>query len=96
MDINSLHPIIPWPPQTLDQNPVYTEEELREYEQHLANEANDINMKSAKLQKQREQLEKQQEELNAQKLELQQVDSKKQQQLFAGEIQSGIQIFYPQ
>lgn len=65
---------------------------MREYEQHLANEANDINMKSAELQKQREQLERQQEELNAQKLELQQVDSKKQQQLFAGEIQSGIQI----
>uniref|UniRef100_A0A671XZY0 Nucleobindin 2 n=1 Tax=Sparus aurata TaxID=8175 RepID=A0A671XZY0_SPAAU len=58
--------------ETLDQNPVYTEEEMREYEQHLANEANDINMKSAELQKQREQLERQQEELNAQKLELQQ------------------------
>ncbi|XP_035497413.2 nucleobindin-2 isoform X2 [Scophthalmus maximus] len=58
--------------ETLDQNPSYTEEELREYEQQLTNEKNDINMKSAELQKQREELERKQEELNAQKLGLQQ------------------------
>lgn len=58
--------------KTLDKNPVYTEEELREYERQLANEENGINEKSSNLQKQREELEKQQEELNAQKLELQQ------------------------
>ncbi|XP_070686567.1 nucleobindin-2b isoform X2 [Pempheris klunzingeri] len=58
--------------QTLDQNPVYTEEELRQYEQHLANEANDINRKSDELQRQREELERKQDELNAQKMGLQQ------------------------
>uniref|UniRef100_A0A3Q1EZU7 Nucleobindin 2 n=1 Tax=Acanthochromis polyacanthus TaxID=80966 RepID=A0A3Q1EZU7_9TELE len=58
--------------ETLDQNPFYTDEELREYEQQLANEENDINKKSAELAKQREELEKKQEELNAQKLGLKQ------------------------
>ncbi|KAF6721572.1 Nucleobindin-2 [Oryzias melastigma] len=58
--------------ETLDQNPMYTEEELREYEQHLANEESDISKKSVELQKQREELERQQEELNAQKLGLKQ------------------------
>ncbi|XP_076588395.1 uncharacterized protein LOC143321716 isoform X2 [Chaetodon auriga] len=58
--------------ETLDQNPPYTEEELREFEQQLANEENDINQKSADLQKRREELERKEEELNAQKLGLQQ------------------------
>ncbi|XP_026221909.1 nucleobindin-2 [Anabas testudineus] len=58
--------------ETLDQNPLYTEEELREYEKQLANEENDINKKSVELQKQREELERQQEELNAQRFEIQQ------------------------
>ncbi|XP_030586465.1 nucleobindin-2 [Archocentrus centrarchus] len=58
--------------ETLDQNPLYTEEELKEFEQHLANEENDINQKSAELQKQREELERKQEVLNAQKLGLKQ------------------------
>uniref|UniRef100_A0A7N6BKV3 NUCB1-like N-terminal domain-containing protein n=1 Tax=Anabas testudineus TaxID=64144 RepID=A0A7N6BKV3_ANATE len=60
--------------ETLDQNPLYTEEELREYEKQLANEENDINKKSVELQKQREELERQQEELNAQRFEIQQVN----------------------
>ncbi|KAM6937555.1 nucleobindin-2-like [Xenentodon cancila] len=58
--------------ETLDQNPFYTEEELKEYERQLANEENSISMKSAELQKQREELERKQEELNAQRLGLQQ------------------------
>lgn len=58
--------------ETLDQNPLYTEEELKEFEQHLVNEENDINQKSAELQKQREELERKQEELNAQRLGLKQ------------------------
>ncbi|KAI3371078.1 hypothetical protein L3Q82_023714 [Scortum barcoo] len=58
--------------ETLDQNPLYTEEELREYEQQLANEENDINKKSAELQKQREELKRKEEELHAQRLGLQQ------------------------
>ncbi|XP_037539195.1 nucleobindin-2b [Nematolebias whitei] len=58
--------------ETLDQNPFYTEEELREYEQQLANEEKYLNHRSTELQKQREELEKKQEELNAQKVELKQ------------------------
>ncbi|XP_059191331.1 nucleobindin-2-like [Centropristis striata] len=58
--------------ETLDQNPLYTDEELRQFEQHLLNEENDINKKSVELQKQREELEKKQEELNNQKMGLQQ------------------------
>uniref|UniRef100_A0A3Q2E7I9 Nucleobindin 2 n=1 Tax=Cyprinodon variegatus TaxID=28743 RepID=A0A3Q2E7I9_CYPVA len=60
--------------ETLDQNPIYTEEELREYERQLATEENSINMKAVELQKQREDLERKQEELNAQKLDLKQQD----------------------
>lgn len=73
---SSFNPLPPLPLQTLDQNPLYTEEELREFEQHLANEENDINKRSLELQKQREELEKKQEELNAQRLGLQQVSKK--------------------
>ncbi|XP_020492125.1 nucleobindin-2 [Labrus bergylta] len=58
--------------ETLDNNPLYTEEELREFEQHLTNEENDISKKAVELQRQREELERKQEELNAQKLGLQQ------------------------
>ncbi|XP_034089202.1 nucleobindin-2-like isoform X1 [Gymnodraco acuticeps] len=58
--------------ETLDQNPLYTEEEMKEYEQHLVNEQNDIHQKSVELQKQREELERKQEELSAQKIGLQQ------------------------
>ncbi|XP_056273443.1 nucleobindin-2-like [Pseudoliparis swirei] len=58
--------------ETLDHKPAYTDEELREYESHLANEGNDINRKSEELQRQRQELERQQQELNAQKIGLQQ------------------------
>ncbi|KAM7397128.1 hypothetical protein PAMP_020125 [Pampus punctatissimus] len=58
--------------ETLDRDSLYTEEELREYEEQLLNEANDINKKSVELEKQRAELEKKQEELNAQKFGLQQ------------------------
>lgn len=71
--LHSLKPFLSVSLQTLDQNPIYTEEELRDYEQHLANEESDISKKSVELQKQREELERQQEELNNQKLGLKQV-----------------------
>ncbi|XP_041650735.1 nucleobindin-2-like [Cheilinus undulatus] len=58
--------------ETLDQNPLYTEEELKEFEKHLANEKDAINKKTAELLRQREELERKQEELNAQKEGLQQ------------------------
>uniref|UniRef100_A0A8C1S7B5 Nucleobindin 2b n=1 Tax=Cyprinus carpio TaxID=7962 RepID=A0A8C1S7B5_CYPCA len=59
--------------ETLEQNPIYTEEELREFEEHLAREEQDLNLKTNDLMKQREELERQQEQLNAQKMELQRV-----------------------
>lgn len=58
--------------ETLEQNPIYTEEELREFEEHLAREEQDLNLKTNELMKQQEELERQQEQLNAQKIELQQ------------------------
>ncbi|XP_066540739.1 nucleobindin-2b [Hoplias malabaricus] len=58
--------------ETLEQNPVYTEEEMREFEERLAQEDKDLKQKTDDLQKQREELERQQQQLNSQKLELQQ------------------------
>uniref|UniRef100_A0A3B3QS73 Nucleobindin 2a n=1 Tax=Paramormyrops kingsleyae TaxID=1676925 RepID=A0A3B3QS73_9TELE len=58
--------------ETLEQNQAYTDEEMREFEEHLAREEKDLNQKTIDLQKQKEELERQQEQLNAQKLELQQ------------------------
>ncbi|XP_058607796.1 nucleobindin-2b [Onychostoma macrolepis] len=57
--------------ETLEQNPVYTDEELREFEEHLAREEQDLNLRTNDLMKQREELDRQQEQLNAQKMELQ-------------------------
>ncbi|XP_068595289.1 nucleobindin-2-like [Brachionichthys hirsutus] len=59
--------------ETLDQTPLYTEEELREYDLHLAKAESKLDMKSAELQKQREELHRKEEELNAQKLGLKQL-----------------------
>uniref|UniRef100_A0A7N8XX03 Nucleobindin 2a n=1 Tax=Mastacembelus armatus TaxID=205130 RepID=A0A7N8XX03_9TELE len=59
--------------ETLEQNQAYTDEEMREFEEHLAQQEHDLNQKAADLQKQRDELERQQEQLNAQKIELQQV-----------------------
>ncbi|KAM9409283.1 nucleobindin-2a isoform 2-T2 [Pholidichthys leucotaenia] len=58
--------------ETLEQNQAYTDEEMREFEEHLAQQEHDLNQKAVDLQKQREELERQQKELNAQKMELQQ------------------------
>uniref|UniRef100_A0A671UIQ6 Nucleobindin 2a n=1 Tax=Sparus aurata TaxID=8175 RepID=A0A671UIQ6_SPAAU len=58
--------------ETLEQNQAYTDEEMREFEEHLAQQEQDLNLKAVDLQKQRDELERQQEQLNAQKIELQQ------------------------
>uniref|UniRef100_A0A8C6SIR6 Nucleobindin 2a n=1 Tax=Neogobius melanostomus TaxID=47308 RepID=A0A8C6SIR6_9GOBI len=58
--------------ETLEQNQAYTDEEMREFEDHLAQQEKDLNQKAIDLQNQRDELEKQQEQLNAQKQELQQ------------------------
>ncbi|XP_068170060.1 nucleobindin-2-like [Antennarius striatus] len=59
--------------ETVDENPIYTEEELSMYEWHLAKEENKLDMKTAELQKQKEELQKKEEELNAQKKGLKQL-----------------------
>uniref|UniRef100_A0A4W5LB90 Nucleobindin 2a n=1 Tax=Hucho hucho TaxID=62062 RepID=A0A4W5LB90_9TELE len=61
--------------ETLEQNQAYTDEEMREFEEHLAQQEEDLNQKASDLQKQRDELERQQEQLNSQKVELQQVHS---------------------
>lgn len=58
--------------ETLEQNQAYTDEEMREFEEHLAQQEHDLNQKAEDLKKQRDELERQQEQLNAQKIELQQ------------------------
>lgn len=58
--------------ETLEQNQAYTDEEMREFEEHLAQQEQDLQLKAVDLQKQRDELERQQEQLNAQKVELQQ------------------------
>ncbi|KAJ3592997.1 hypothetical protein NHX12_005335 [Muraenolepis orangiensis] len=58
--------------ETLEQNQAYTDEEMKEFEEHLVQQEEDLHQKAVDLQKQRDELEKQQEQLNAQKVELQQ------------------------
>ncbi|XP_077451318.1 nucleobindin-2a isoform X1 [Stigmatopora argus] len=58
--------------ETLEQNQAYTDDEMREFEEHLARQEQELHQKSADLEKQRNELERQQEQLNAQKIELQQ------------------------
>uniref|UniRef100_A0A4W4FBL3 EF-hand domain-containing protein n=1 Tax=Electrophorus electricus TaxID=8005 RepID=A0A4W4FBL3_ELEEL len=72
---------------TLEQNPIYTEEEMRQFEEHLTREENNLIQKTADLQKQREDLERQQQQLNAQKLELQQVGLTKQNRVIKRQVQ---------
>uniref|UniRef100_A0A3Q2XRW5 Nucleobindin 2a n=1 Tax=Hippocampus comes TaxID=109280 RepID=A0A3Q2XRW5_HIPCM len=59
--------------ETLEQNQAYTDEEMREFEEHLVRQEQELHQKTAELQKQRDELDRQQEQLNAQKVELQQV-----------------------
>uniref|UniRef100_A0A1A8G6V7 Nucleobindin 2a n=1 Tax=Nothobranchius korthausae TaxID=1143690 RepID=A0A1A8G6V7_9TELE len=58
--------------ETLEQNQAYTDEEMKEFEEHLAQQEQDLNQRADDLQKQRDELQRQQEQLNAQKVELQQ------------------------
>nr|XP_015808604.2 nucleobindin-2a [Nothobranchius furzeri] len=58
--------------ETLEQNQAYTDEEMKEFEEHLAQQEQDLSQRADDLQKQRDELQRQQEQLNAQKIELQQ------------------------
>ncbi|XP_039391298.1 nucleobindin-2 isoform X2 [Mauremys reevesii] len=70
--------------ETLDQQQVFTEEELKEFETHILQQENELLKKAEDLQQQKEELQKQHDQLQAQKQELQQVvqqmEQRKQQQ----------------
>ncbi|XP_075043677.1 nucleobindin-2 [Mixophyes fleayi] len=69
--------------ETLDEQQLYTEEELQEFERHISQTEDDLNRKKEELYRQQEELQKQHEYIQAQKQELQQVvqqmEQKKQQ-----------------
>ncbi|XP_069079832.1 nucleobindin-2 isoform X1 [Pleurodeles waltl] len=67
--------------ETLDQQQLFTEEELKEYESHITQQEYELAKKAEELQRQREDLQRQHDQLQAQKQELQQhMEQKKLQQ----------------
>ncbi|XP_066484845.1 nucleobindin-2 isoform X1 [Tiliqua scincoides] len=59
--------------ETLDQQQVFTEEELKEFESHISQQENVLKKKAEELQKQKEELQRQHDHIQAQRQELQQV-----------------------
>lgn len=59
--------------QTLDQQQLFTEDELKEFENHISQQEDELRKKAEELQKQKEELQRQHDQLQAQKQELQQV-----------------------
>ncbi|XP_056138613.1 nucleobindin-2-like isoform X2 [Lampris incognitus] len=80
--------------ETLEQNQLYTEEELREFEAQLTNEENNLKQRTEELQRQKEDLERQQEQLNAQKTELQQA-AEHLDKLKAQKVQTSVEVKEP-
>ncbi|XP_030894069.1 nucleobindin-2 [Leptonychotes weddellii] len=72
--------------ETLDQQQLFTEEELKEYENLISLQESELKKKADELQKQKEELQRQHDQLEAQKLEyhqvVQQMEQKKLQQEF--------------
>ncbi|XP_026524106.1 nucleobindin-2 [Notechis scutatus] len=70
--------------ETLDQKPVFTEEELKEFESHISQQEDELHKQTLELQKKKEELSQQQDFLQAQKQELEmaikQMEQKKVQQ----------------
>ncbi|XP_028916484.1 nucleobindin-2 isoform X2 [Ornithorhynchus anatinus] len=70
--------------ETLDQQQLFTEDELKEYENHISQQENELKKKAEELQKQKEELQRQHDQLQAQKQEyhqvVQQMEQKKLQQ----------------
>uniref|UniRef100_A0ACB8G343 Nucleobindin-2 n=1 Tax=Sphaerodactylus townsendi TaxID=933632 RepID=A0ACB8G343_9SAUR len=58
--------------ETLDQQQLFTEEELKEFESHIFQQEDELQKKAKELQRQKEELERQQDQLQAQRQELQQ------------------------
>ncbi|MEJ1273928.1 nucleobindin 2 [Cricetulus griseus] len=61
--------------ETLGQQQLFTEEELKEYESIIAMQENELKKRADELQKQKEELQRQHDHLEAQKQEYQQVDT---------------------
>ncbi|XP_054132103.1 nucleobindin-2 isoform X1 [Melozone crissalis] len=59
--------------ETLDQQQLFTEDELKEFENHISQQEDELRKKAEELQKQKEELQRQHDQLQAQKQELQQV-----------------------
>ncbi|XP_066439809.1 nucleobindin-2 isoform X3 [Eleutherodactylus coqui] len=59
--------------ETVDEQLIYTEEELQEFENHISKTEEDLQRKKEELQRQEEELNKQQQHIQAQRQELQQV-----------------------
>ncbi|XP_061318988.1 nucleobindin-2 isoform X2 [Pezoporus flaviventris] len=59
--------------ETLDQQQLFTEDELKEFESHISQQEDELRKKAEDLQKQKEELQRQHDQLQAQKQEFQQV-----------------------
>ncbi|XP_005046676.2 PREDICTED: nucleobindin-2 [Ficedula albicollis] len=59
--------------ETLDQQQLFTEDELKEFENHISQQEDELRKKAEELQKQKEELQRQHDQLQAQKQEFQQV-----------------------
>ncbi|RMC12262.1 hypothetical protein DUI87_09774 [Hirundo rustica rustica] len=64
--------------ETLDQQQLFTEDELKEFENHISQQEDELRKKAEELQKQKEELQRQHDQLQAQKQELQQLVNTKQ------------------
>ncbi|XP_021119520.1 nucleobindin-2 isoform X3 [Heterocephalus glaber] len=85
--------------ETLDQQQLFTEEELKEYENIIAFQENELKKKADELQKQKEELQRQHDQLEAQKQEyhqaVQQMEQRKLQQGIAPSGPTGEQKLEP-
>lgn len=61
--------------KTLDQQQVFTEDDLKEFESHISQQEDELNKQALELQKRKEELQRQHDHLQAQRQELQQVPS---------------------
>ncbi|XP_028588452.2 nucleobindin-2 isoform X1 [Podarcis muralis] len=76
--------------ETLDQQQVFTEEDLKEFESHISQQEDELNKQALELQKRKEELQRQHDHLQAQRQELQQaVQQMEQKKLQQGHPPSG-------
>ncbi|XP_034976156.1 nucleobindin-2 isoform X1 [Zootoca vivipara] len=76
--------------ETLDQQQVFTEDDLKEFESHISQQEDELNKQALELQKRKEELQRQHDHLQAQRQELQQaVQQMEQKKLQQGHPASG-------